>query len=217
MSAGVDAIMLGQAIAAVCFFVALWPYAGVAARWRPRAALAGTVILSAAAIYDMDVINGPEIVAALLAGGAVGLLGGREWPWSRLATLLAVLAGCAGAALLFAVLAARLNPYAFGLVDEDAVDIAMRYLLILAAVAVAGSGAGICAVAALLKREGVEMLLAALAIGMAGWSAAAMAFLLQNIGLVVAGGLAGAAGTGFALRLWDGPQGKGLADALDRP
>lgn len=217
MSGGLDVIMLGQAMAAACFFVALWPHAGVAAQWRPRAAVAGTVILSAAAIYDMDVINGPEIIAVLLAGSAVGWLAGREWLWSRLIALLAVFAGCAGAALLFAALAVRLNPYAFGLVDDDAADIATRYLLMLVAAVVAGGGACICAIAGLFRREGKERLLAALAVGMAGWSAAAMAFLLQNPGLLVAGGLAGAAGTGVALRLCGGPQGKGLADALDRP
>ena len=48
-------------------------------------------MLSAAAVYDMDVLNGPEIIGALLIGGAVGLLLGREWPESRLTVLLTIL------------------------------------------------------------------------------------------------------------------------------
>nr|WP_245405714.1 NAD(P)(+) transhydrogenase (Re/Si-specific) subunit beta [Sphingobium sp. Sx8-8] len=53
--------------------------------------------------------------------------------------------------------------------------------------------------------------------GMAGWAVAANAFLLENMGLAVAGGLAGAAGSLFALRLCVGVGRKGLADAGRHP
>lgn len=53
--------------------------------------------------------------------------------------------------------------------------------------------------------------------GLAGWSVAAAAFLLENMTMAVAGGLAGAAGSLFALRLCGGAGRKGLADEGCRP
>lgn len=217
MSPSFDAIILAQTVAAALFVFALWPLGAVAGRRRCQAALAGTVILSAAAVYDMDVLNAPEIIGALLIGGAVGLLLGREWPESRLTVLLTIFAGFAGAAMISAAAAAWLNPFAFGLVDEGSADVATRHLLALGAVALAGSGACAAAVVALLRRGGGNMALLAISIGMVGWAAAAFAFLLENMGLAVAGGLGGAAGTGIALRLCGGARGKGLADAEARP
>lgn len=53
--------------------------------------------------------------------------------------------------------------------------------------------------------------------GMAGWSIAALAFLLHNMGLGVAGGLAGSGGTVLALRLLRPSARNGLADTAGRP
>lgn len=53
--------------------------------------------------------------------------------------------------------------------------------------------------------------------GCAGWALAADAFLLENMALAVAGGLAGAAGSLFALRLCVAAGRKGLADAGHHP
>lgn len=217
MTAGFDLIVLAEALAALLFLLALWPFATLAGHRRRHAAFAGTIILSAAAIYDMDVINGPEIIGALLAGGCFGLLLGRGWPRGRLMPLLTTCTGIAAAGMLFAAAAAWLNPYAFGLVEDGGFSIAARYLLALAGVTVGGVGALICALMALLRRDRSGMMLLVLAIAMAGWSAAALAFLLENIGLIVVGGLAGAAGTGVALRLCGGVGRKGLADAGAHP
>ncbi len=199
------------------FLLALWPFATMDSRRRRHAALAGTIILSAAAIYDMDVINGPEIIGALLVGGSVGLLLGRGWPRGRLMPLLTICTGCAAAGMLIAATAAWLNPYAFGLVEDESSGVATRHLLALAAVAVGGVGASICALTALFRRDRSGMMSLVLAVAMAGWSAAGLACLLENIGLLVAGGLAGAAGTGIGLRLCGGARGKGLADAEAHP
>lgn len=217
MNAGFDVIAVSQALAALLFLYALSPWRTAPGVRRRQAAVAGTVILSAAAVYDMDVINGPEIIAALLIGGAIGLLLGREWPGSRMMALLTTLAGFAGAAMAFAAVAAWHNPFAFGLVDEGGAEIATRHLLALAVTVLMGSGACIGGVVALLRRWDAVGVLLALTIGMAGWSAAAMAILLENIGLVVAGGLAGTAGMVIALRICGGARGKGLADNRSRP
>lgn len=53
--------------------------------------------------------------------------------------------------------------------------------------------------------------------GMAGWSAAALGFMMENMAMAAGGGLAGAAGTVVALRLCGGPGRKGLADGDRRP
>ncbi|KXU31792.1 NADP transhydrogenase subunit beta [Sphingobium sp. AM] len=53
--------------------------------------------------------------------------------------------------------------------------------------------------------------------GFAGWSLAASAFLMENMPMAVAGGLAGAAGSLFGARLCGGAGRKGLADAGRRP
>ena len=217
MTPDFDLILLAQAFAALLFMGALWPFASVARDRRWHAVLAGAMILSASAVYDMDVINGPEIIGALLVGGGLGLLLGREWPGGRLMPLLTLFTGCAATAMLFAATAAWLNPYAFGLVDEAGSGIAARHRLALAGVAVAGVGASLCALIALFRLGRQAVLLLVLAIAMAGWSAAALAFLLENIGLLVAGGLSAAAGTGVALRLCVGAGGKGLADAGAHP
>ena len=217
MTAGFDLILLAQAVAALLFLFALWPFATLSSDRRRHAALAGTLILSAAAIYDMDVINGPQIIGALLAGGGFGLLLGREWPRDRLMPLIAICTGLAVAAMLCAAAAAWLNPYAFGLIDAGSIDVAVRHMLALAGVAAGGLGVLACALTALFRRDRSGMMPIILAIAMAGWSAAALAFLLENLGLVVAGGLAGAAGTGIALRLCGGAGPKGLADAGAHP
>ena len=217
MTAGFDLILIGQALAALLFLGASWPSAIMSGQRRRHAALAGTIILSAVAVYDMDVINGPDIIGALIVGGGFGLLLGREWPRGRWMPLLTIFTGFSAAAMLFAAAAAWLNPYAFGLVDEGSTGIAARYMLALAVVTMGGIGASICALIALLGGERSAVLLLVLAIAMAGWSVAALAFLLKNVGLLAAGGLSAAAGTGVALRICGGARGKGLADAGSRP
>lgn len=53
--------------------------------------------------------------------------------------------------------------------------------------------------------------------GFAGWAVAASAFLMENMPMAVAGGLAGAAGSLFGARLCGGAGRKGLADGERRP
>lgn len=60
-------------------------------------------------------------------------------------------------------------------------------------------------------QAGVAVALAIIC-GIAGWSVVAMGFLLQDLGMVVAGGLAGSMGSTIALRLLR-PVAKGLADS----
>lgn len=205
--------MLGWAVAAFLFFLSIWPSGGTPARRQRHAAAAGIVLLTAAAVYGMDFINMPEIIGALVIGAALGLLMGREWPHHGLFFLITGLAGLTGCAAICAAAAIWLNPYAFGLIDQGSDGVAMRHLLMLVITLLTGAIACGAAFIALIRRDVGGIAVLALAIGMAGWSAAALAFLLQNIGMVAAGGLAGAGGAGVALRLRGGARGLGLADA----
>mgnify|MGYP003583441658 CR=1 FL=1 len=217
MSNGIDAITLAWAIAVLLLVLSLWPPGGTSERLRRHAATAGILLLMAAAFGAMDVINMPEIMGALIVGAAVGLLLAREWPGTRMIVLMATLAGLSGGAAICAAAAAWLNPYAFGLIDEGAIRISGCDMLMLALTLLTGGSACALASAVVIRRSMAGAASLALTIAMAGWSAAALAFLLQNVAMIVAGGLAGAAGTGVALRICGGARGKGLADGGRRP
>ncbi|KFG91650.1 NAD(P) transhydrogenase beta subunit precursor [Sphingobium herbicidovorans NBRC 16415] len=208
----IDAVTLAWAVAALLFFLSLWPSDGTPARRQRNTAAAGIALLSAAAVYGMDFINMPEIVGALVIGAALGLLMAREWPYHRLFVLMTGFAGLAGSAAICAAAAVWLNPYAFGLIDQGSDGIATRHMVMLVMTMSTGAVACGAAFVALIGRGVSSAALLALAIGMAGWSAAALAFLLQNIGMVAAGGLAGAGGAVLALRLWGRARGRGIAD-----
>jgi len=213
----IDAITLAWALAALLFVQAVWPVGGVSARAQLYAAAAGVMLLCAAAAYGMDVINMPEIIGALVIGAAVGLLLAREWRGPRLISLMTSLGGLAGCTSLCAAAAIWFNPYAFGLVAEGGDKVETQEAVLLMLTVLAGGAASSLTIAAGIRRSMAGPALLALTIGMAGWSAAALAFLLQNIGMVVAGGLAGAAGMGSALRICGRANRKGLADAGRRP
>ena len=217
MRSDISAVALAGALAALLFFLSFWKPGAMPRRRHHHAAMAGSVILAGAAIYGMDVINLPEIIAALVIGAAIGLLLGRELPRGRLPMLMTMLAGLAGGATICAVIAAWLNPYAFGLVDEGSEAVAARHALLMALAVLTGGTACAGAISTLASPRRGGTTWVALTAGMAGWSAAAMAFLLENMGMAVAGGLAGAAGTLLAARLCAGARPNGLADAKRRP
>lgn len=264
-----DAILLGWALAALLFFLALAGPAAGPGRRRRQAALAGAIILAGAAIYGADIMNLPEIAGALVIGAAIGLLLARELPMRRLPLMMRVLAGGAGAALTCAALAIRFNPYAFGLLGEDQPEIAPwgvaalvialltgvlaagagmarpgwriggaagliapGLLALLAGASFAMSGAGerlpwlatgiaLAAPAGALlgarAATGGEAAILAAVVGLVGWSAAAVALLLENTGLIVAAGLAGSAGTLLAVRLNVRHAGRGLPTGYAMP
>jgi len=259
------AILFGWALAALLFGLSLWLAAGGQLRRGAHIGFAGVAVLGAVTLYSHDVMAMPQMCAALLAGGALGLLIGRGVPKAALPAWLGVFAGQAGLAALLVALAAWRNPHAFRLLD-DATD-----GMVQGAVAAMGLGAGFGAMACggamtILRREGTWIgpllfgcglamlaggmvrafahdpqlgvmgggigvgLIAghglvkgalragvgpalAAAGGMAGWAVAACGFLLENMGLAVAGGLAGATASLFALRLCGWVGRKGLADA----
>jgi H+-translocating NAD(P) transhydrogenase subunit beta len=213
----IDTITLAWALAALLFVLAIWRVGSLSARAQLHAAAAGVLLLCAAAAYGMDVINTPEIIGALVIGAAVGLLLAREWPGPRLISLMTSLVGLSGCAALCAAAAIWLNPYAFGLVAEGGDKVETRQALMLVLTMLAGGAASSLAITVGIRRSMAGPALLALTIAMAGWSAAALAFLLQNVGMVVAGGLAGAAGMGSALRICGRAHWKGLAEAGRRP
>lgn len=216
MSLAIDAITLAWGIAALLFIHSLGCVSPTSERARRYAASAGVAILCAAAVYGMDAINMPEIMGAFVIGAAAGLLA-REWPGVQLTRLMTMLAGMAGCAALCAALAVWINPYAFGLIVEGQDGVATCDMPMLGATLLTGFAACLLAMIGMVRRRMARPVLLALAVAMAGWSAAALAFLLQNIGMVIAGGLAGAGGTAIALRMCGGERGKGLADTGRRP
>lgn len=145
MNGTVDTILLGWSLAALLFLLSLArPAAGFGPRHR-HAAMAGVLILAAAAVYGADIVNLPEIAGALVIGAAIGLLCGRELPVRLLPRMMQALAGATGGALACAALAIRFNPYAFGLLGEDRPDIALwreaaLVIVLLAGVMAAGAG-----------------------------------------------------------------------------
>ncbi|HEX7742041.1 MAG TPA: NAD(P)(+) transhydrogenase (Re/Si-specific) subunit beta [Sphingobium sp.] len=144
----------------------------------------------AAIIVGVAILMG----AMTCAGGVAALLG----PPTRLGrSILPPLAVLAIAGLFLAAFVALLAPP-----------------LLWAGMAVAALSAFLLARRAF---DAGDTALLALTGAMAGWSVAATAFLLENIGLVVAGGLAGSAGSVMAMRLYHAASGKGLADAQRHP
>ena len=217
MTAASDTIILVWAIAALLLIFSLLAAPAAAKNTHNHAAAMGVLLLGGAAVYDMDIINMPEIAGALVIGGAAGMMLAREWPAAALPILMTTLLGMASGAEVCSAIAIWLNPYAFGLVAEGSQDvIAYDKLMILFALMTAGMA---CILALILgiRRNGGGSGMLCLAIGMVGWSASGLALLLQNAGLLMAGGLSGAAGFGIALRIFGGARPKGLADMGRRP
>ncbi|WP_150294953.1 NAD(P)(+) transhydrogenase (Re/Si-specific) subunit beta [Sphingobium estronivorans] len=267
-------IAAGWSVAALLFGLALLASLDGGLRRGANLMMAGMMVIGAVTLYSHDVMAMPQICAALITGGAIGLALGQGVPRSAIPALLTGLVGQAGLAAVFVGGAAWRNPHAFGLLDEatdrllgDAA-IAMAATVALGAMACAGAAAilwrgtawqgerrpGLPLFAAamlvatggtmagfvaspgsagLLVSTGVALLAGwglarwaigagagpamALVGGLAGWAVAASAFLLENTGMAVAGGLAGAAGSLLGLRLCGRAGRKGLADARRRP
>nr|WP_235870819.1 NAD(P)(+) transhydrogenase (Re/Si-specific) subunit beta [Sphingobium indicum] len=117
-----------------------------------------------------------------------------------------------GAAWRHPVIAAATLPATGGLVGAFAAS--PDLLRLLGCIAVALLAGWAATTSALRSGTGPAL---ALAGGFAGWAVAASAFFLENMPMVVAGGLAGAAGTLFRARLCGSAGRKGLADAGRRP
>ncbi|WP_176592743.1 NAD(P)(+) transhydrogenase (Re/Si-specific) subunit beta [Sphingobium sp. EM0848] len=267
-------VAVGWSVAALLFGLALLASVGGRLRQGAYLMMAGIMVIGAVTLYSHDVMAMPQICAALITGGAVGLVLGQGVPRSAIPAVLTGLIGQAGMAAVFVGVAAWRNPHAFGLLDETTdrmlTDAAAFVGLAIAFGAMAGAGAaailwhgmtrqgegrrgpplfaGAMLVATgavtsvfalspdtgwLIGSIGVALLAgqalarwamgvgtgaaAALVGGLAGWAVAGSAFLLENMGMAVAGGLAGAAGTVLGLRLCGGAVRKGLADAGRHP
>lgn len=262
-------ILVGWSLSAILSAAALLVSIAGDLRRGTHLAAAALLVAAALALYTHDVMALPQICAALITGGAVGLALGRGIPRSRIPLLMSGLVGLAGLAAVLVGGAALRDPHAFGLLDDvsDRLRIvgatgigagvscgAMAcggatamlrggradrwHILIIAVLLLAAGGATAAFIAApdparLLACIGVALvagwavtkraLLAgmgpALAVvsGFAGWAVAASAFLMENMPMAVAGGLAGAAGSLFGIRLCVFAERKGLAHAGRRP
>ncbi|HKY81429.1 MAG TPA: NADP transhydrogenase subunit beta [Sphingobium sp.] len=220
MTASIDAVSLGWALSALLFILSLWPLGATPARRHRHAAVAGVLVLAGVTLYAGDVVNLPEICGTVVIGGAIGLLLGRDLPVRHLPMLLTACAGAIGLAVIGMAGTAWLNPDAFGLVELASDRLTQGALGALAIGTAAGAMACAGGMAAIVAggraREGGLFLFAATT-AMAGWSVGAAGFLLENIGLAVAGGLAGSAGSVLTLRLCRGANRKGLADGRRHP
>jgi len=263
-------ILTGWSVAALLFAAALLAPFGAGLRRGAGLMMAAMMVAGAVTLYSHDVMALPQICAALITGGAVGLALGRGVPRSALPALLSGLVGQAGLAAVFIGGAAWRDPHVFGLLDNvtdrlridgavaigtavtwgamtcaGAATILWRgsvrqtgYPLVAGAMLLATGGSVgafvanpqtgwllACIGVALLAGRGVTKWVMgagagpalALVGGFAGWAVAASAFLMENMAMAVAGGLAGAAGSLFGARLCGGAGRKGLADGGHRP
>jgi len=217
VTAASDTIILVWAIAALLLIFSLLAAPAAAKSTHNHAAASGILLLGAAAVYDMDIINMPEIAGALVIGGAAGMMLAREWPAAALPMLMTTLLGMASGAEICSAIAIWLNPYAFGLVAEGSQDVVAYDKLTVLFVLMTAGMACILTLILGIRRNGRGSGMLCLAIGMVGWSASGLALLLQNEGLLVAGGLSGTAGFGIALRIFGGARPKGLADMGREP
>lgn len=206
-----DTVALAWLLATLLLGWSLWRAAAGEARKARHAAMAGVALIVAAAVYTADVVNLPEIVGACIAGGGVGLLLGRDLRARRLPLLLAALAGIAYA---LAAAACWLNPYIFGLGQGDWIA---PGALVTLALCIAPGLLSLCAFLWSIVSPSWRGIGLTCAGGLAGWSAAALAFILGNPALAFAAGLAGSAGTVLALRLSLAAGRKGLADQPRHP
>lgn len=163
-----------------------------------RIALAGGMLAVGAALYSHDVVNLPEIASALVIGGSIGLMlarrcGGHRLPW--LVVVAYALLGLAGMATGTALL---LNPFAFGLVDGPGRVTPAHGTLLAGGIAIGGLAA-LCALLMLVRQT--QDYLALVGSG-AGWTAAALGLAMGNSAMVLAGGMAGAAGLRLGWRAW---------------
>lgn len=199
-------IAIGWVLAGALFAIALWSARGDGLSRAAWSAFAGMAVLGAVAVYSHDVMMLPQICAAVLLGSGVGLLLGRGVPRSALPALLAGLIGQVGFGVAFLGIAGWRNPHAFGLLDAAGdhmlPDAALEIGLCVGLGTVTAVGAAVLLWCGVARQDGKGARLAMLAsiAALAGWAAAASGFLLDNIGMAVAGGLAGSAGTIFALR-----------------
>lgn len=263
-------ILVGWSVAALLFGLALLASFAGGLRRGAHLAMAGMMVVGAVTLYSHDVMAMPQICAALITGGAVGLALGRGVPRSALPALLTGLVGQAGLAAVFIGMAAWRNPQAFGLLDDVTDRLRADEAAAIGATVAFGAMASAGAVTALwrgrVRQQGrvlfagamllatggaigafaanpeVSLLLAAIGVasvagwgltnwalgagmgpalalvsGFAGWAVAASAFLMENMAMAVAGGLAGAAGSLFGARLCGRAGRKGLADTGRRP
>jgi H+-translocating NAD(P) transhydrogenase subunit beta len=265
VSGSPDILTVAGGLTALLFLLSLW---GPVAQGR-HAAIGGILILVAVTLYNVDVVNLPEVVGAAVIGTVLGFALARELPMRVFPRLLGVLTGSIGTAVIAMLLAVERNSNAFGLAGEGSDMLAPNKAIALSLGAIMGAMAATGGAVALLDRPGrangwllcclplglaavpsalfvqsaetiwlwagivpagfAGMLfgrrlldhgptaLLAMTCGMVGWSVAATAFLLENMGLAIAGGLAGSAGSVVTLRLCHGPSGKGLADARRHP
>ncbi|UZW55123.1 NAD(P)(+) transhydrogenase (Re/Si-specific) subunit beta [Sphingobium sp. JS3065] len=206
-------VLTGWWLAALLFAATLLAPFGGGFRRRAHLAMAGMMAAGAVTLYSHDVMALPQICAALITGGAVGLALGRGVPRTTLPALLTGLIGLAGLAALFIGGAAWRDPHAFGLLD-DATDRLRADAAAAMAAAIAWGSMACAGVWSILRRgpvrRGQALVAVVMLLATGGFIGVFVA--TPDIGLLVAcGGTALLAGRGLTKRAMDAGTGPAMA------
>ena len=197
--------MLGWIGAVLLFLLALrtWPE-GRTARRCARMGLAGMMLAMGAALYTHDVVSLPEILSMAALGSGIGYLIARRAPMRSAWTILALLQGMIGAALLLTAFAIDRNAIAFAILPPDDVRLTGAGMVLLGLAKACGAivllGSLLLCRATVRARAGAERWLALLA-SLSGLGGVAIALLLGEAGLAGMSGVVGAAGLALGLLL----------------
>ena len=109
-------VLLAYLIAGICFIMALRGLSSPeSSRRGNNFGMAGMAIAVATTLAIHDVATLPEIIAAIVIGGAIGLVTARKIQMTAMPQLVAAFHSLVGLAAVLVGAAAFLNPEAFGI------------------------------------------------------------------------------------------------------
>ena len=115
--------MLAYLVAGVCFILALRGLSSPQSSQRGnRAGMIGMAIAVATTLAIHDVASLPEIVGAIVIGGAIGLVTARRIQMTAMPQLVAAFHSLVGMAAVLVGAAAFLNPDAFGILTGGEIN-----------------------------------------------------------------------------------------------
>jgi NAD(P) transhydrogenase subunit beta len=115
-------VLIAYLIAGVCFILALRGLSSPTTSQRGnRAGMIGMAIAVATTLAVHEIASLPEIIAAMVIGGGVGLVIARKIQMTAMPQLVAAFHSLVGMAAVLVGAAAYLNPLAFGIAAREAV------------------------------------------------------------------------------------------------
>jgi NAD(P) transhydrogenase subunit beta len=111
-------VLLAYLVAGICFILALRGLSGPESSRRGNyTGMVGMAIAIATTLFVHEIASLPEIVAAMVIGGGIGLVTARKIQMTAMPQLVAAFHSLVGMAAVLVGAAAYLNPSAFGIVD----------------------------------------------------------------------------------------------------